>query len=261
MDIAKEFGLDVSSTGRIINHMCTTITAKYEHVLSLWPGLTQSRIARYAAAITQLEPAIIDIWAFIDGTGRDIARPVVDQRASYSGYTRTHMQKYHGVLAPDGLIVSLIGPFVGSKNDLNMLEESGLEGRLSPIVRQNGRVFMMFGDLFYHDQDLVMCAYSEATTDPIEKAYNDVMKKVRVYIETGFGKVTSLFSGTDLKRVNRTGLSPTAAYVLYEQRTVHKYSHMHAWQQCALEHCTAFCGRISCITTIAFSCASYTGIT
>jgi hypothetical protein len=226
-DLATEFGLDVSSTGRIINHMAVTIAELYHDHFDLWPGLDPPRVAQCAAAITAYTPAVIDIWGFIDGTSRRVARPIVDERSSYSGYKRAHMQHYQGVVTPDGLIVSCCGPWIGSKNDLNMLHESQLQQKIAPLVRQHGRTLMLYADLIYKGQELVMTGYGGAT-DAEQLRYNQFMSKLRVYMETSFGKVTQLFSGSDLKRVQRTGLSPTSAYYLCSVLFTNVHTCMHS---------------------------------
>jgi hypothetical protein len=227
-DIAPEFGLDVSSTGRIINYMLEQIMDRYGTHIHLWPGLTPSRVSRYAAAITSLEPAVIDIWGFIDGTFRDICKPEVHQRASYSGYERGHGQKYQGVLCPDGLIVSMQGPFVGSKNDLGMLQDSGLQGDLLPIVTQaDGRQLQLYGDRAYRGQPIIMCPFSRVNATEAELAYNKCMSGQRVSVETAFGKVTQYFAMTDLRRNMRSGLQPTAAYYLVSTLFTNIHTCMH----------------------------------
>jgi hypothetical protein len=213
VDLATEFGLDYSTAGRIVAVMFTEVEGMYSHHLELWPGLTPARIASYAAAITACTPQVIDVWGFVDGSSRRIARPVVNERHSYSGYKRGHLQNYQGVVTPDGLVVSCMGPFVGSKNDLNMLHESGLEALLDPLVHQQSRTLMLYADLIYKGQRLVMVGYP-APRDEEEKAYNTFMSSLRVHVETAFGKVTQLFAGTDLKRTQRTGLSATASQYL-----------------------------------------------
>ena len=214
VDLATEFGLDYSSTGRLITYMFVTVESMYATHFDLWPGLTPARIAQYAAAITACTPEVIDIWGFVDGTARKIARPDVNESHSYSGYKRTHCQNYQGVVAPDGLIVHCDGPYVGSKNDLNMLFDSGLEAKLDPLVHQQGRTLMIYADLIYKGQRLVMTGYEAAAPHSEERRYNTFMSRLRVHIETAFGKITTLFAGTDLKRVQRTGLSPTASQYL-----------------------------------------------
>lgn len=211
--IAVEFGYDRTSTGLIINFMATLLCSKYESFLELWPGLDQSKVQSYADAITNCDDAITNIWGFLDGTKRPIARPQVNQRDSYSGDKKFHAQSYQAVMAPDGLFVSLIGPFLGCYNDLNLLEQSHLEQQIANLVNVGGQTLMLYGDLIYQGQSLVMAGYQ----DPVSVAdadYNDFMGSMRVSVETGFGRVTQLFTFLDFKRMMRTGLSPTAAYYL-----------------------------------------------
>ena len=225
-DIAPEFGLDTSSTGRIINEMATMLMTLYRDHLDLWPGLDPDRIHQCAAAISDFSPAVIDIWGFVDGTARLIARPRVNQRPNYSGYKRNHAHNFQGVVTPDGLIVSCMGPFVGSKNDLNMLDETELERTLEPLVKQPGRTLLLYGDLIYKGHPLVMSGF-QAASNVGEIEYNKFMSGLRVYIETAFGQVTKLWSGNDLKRVQKTGLSPTAAYYLSAVLLTNVHTCMH----------------------------------
>ena len=153
------------------------------------------------------------MWGFIDGTSRRIARPIYDEGHHFSGYKRGHLQHYQGVVTPDGLLVSCAGPWLGSKNDLNMLHESEIEAAIQPLVQHQGRTLMLYGDLIYKGQELIMCGYT-APSNAQEKAYNKFMSSLRVHVEKAFGKVTQLFAGTDLKRTQRTGLSATASQYL-----------------------------------------------
>jgi nuclease HARBI1 len=59
-----------------------------------------------------------------------------------------------------------------------------------------------------------MRGYGDGTANKEELEYNEFMGHLRVHVETGFGKVTQLFSGMDMQRSQRTGLSPTAAYYM-----------------------------------------------
>ena len=221
--------MDTSSTGRIVNEMATMMMQLYSEHLDLWPGLDRSRVASCAAAISAYTPSVIDIWGFVDGTARRIARPVVNQRPAYSGYKRAHTHQFQGVVTPDGLIVSCMGPFVGSKNDLNMLDETDLERRLEPLVRQADRTLLLYGDLMYKGHPLVMRGF-EAPSAAEEIEYNKFMSGLRVHNETAFGKVTQLFSGMEMKRMQRTGLSPTSAYYLSAVLFTNVHTCMHPEQ-------------------------------
>ena len=52
-------------------------------------------------------------WGFIDGTLNATCRPVLDQEEFYSGHKRKHGYKYQAIVTPDGLVSSLMGPFIG----------------------------------------------------------------------------------------------------------------------------------------------------
>lgn len=56
-------------------------------------------------------------WGFIDGTLNAIYRPVVDQQQFYLGYKRKHGYKYQLIVTPNGLVSSLMGPFIGCRGD------------------------------------------------------------------------------------------------------------------------------------------------
>lgn len=56
-------------------------------------------------------------WGVIDGTLNATCRPVIDQEQFYSGHKRKHGYKYHSIVTPDGLVSSLMGPFIGRRGD------------------------------------------------------------------------------------------------------------------------------------------------
>jgi hypothetical protein len=211
VDIAVEFGIDHTYCSRIVNDLACHLAEVYQQHFTFWPGVTTARMVLCANAITNAFPAVVDVWGFIDGTTRPIARPIRDQRDHYSGHKRRHQQNYQGVFTPDGLLVSCNGPYFGSRNDINMLDDSKLEQILPSVADRPGRRLMLFGDLIYLHRDYVLTGY-RAPMDAEQQQYNTYMASIRVHIERGFGKVTQLFSGTDLKRVQRVLLSPTSAY-------------------------------------------------
>ena len=45
-----------------------------------------------------------------------------------------------------------------------------------------------------------------------QRMYNKAMSQLRVAVENGFGRVTQLWSFTDMKRIQRSLLQPTGAY-------------------------------------------------
>ena len=62
-----------------------------------------------------------------------VARPERDQRSYYSGYKHRHGIKFQALMAPDGMILSLCGPFIGETNDNLIVAESGIINRLDGV--------------------------------------------------------------------------------------------------------------------------------
>ena len=62
-----------------------------------------------------------------------VARPTVGQRDYYSGYKHHHGIKFQALMTPDGLCVSLSGPYIGEINDNLMVAESGIINRLDTV--------------------------------------------------------------------------------------------------------------------------------
>jgi nuclease HARBI1 len=211
-DVSLEFGRNISSTGRIINHMLLLVYNKYQQHLKLWPGVTPARVAAYADAVTRFNPAIIDIWSFLDGTHRDIARPELQQRTVYNGKDRTHQLKYQLVLAPDGLFVSCCGPFVGTWHDVHILHDSQLQPALQPIVVGPQRTYMIYGDAAYQGQPLVLPPYVDPPVGSPFARVNAAFSSLRVRIENNFATMNNHWCATMLKKSQRSGLQPVALY-------------------------------------------------
>jgi nuclease HARBI1 len=210
-DLYREFGYDDTSLSFLINEILDIIVTKYRAHLELWTSLTPGHVATCAQAVTTAYPAVSGIWGFLDGTFRRVARPSKGQRDQYSGYKRSHGQQYQAVITPDGIIVSLKGASLGSRNDLRMWHESGLDATLTPLVTRGNYVNHLYGDKAYQGQNLIMAPYRAPLTPP-QKVYNAAMSGLRVAVEHGFGRVTSLWAYTDLKKSQKTLLVPTASY-------------------------------------------------
>ena len=71
----------------------------------------------FLQAIARKGAPLQHCWGFIDGTARHICRPSVNQEEYYSGHKRHHCIKFQSTVTPDGLIISLLGPFSGRRHD------------------------------------------------------------------------------------------------------------------------------------------------
>lgn len=130
-------------------------------------------------------------WGFIDGTLNATCRPVVDQRQFYSGHTRKHGYKFQSIVTPDGLVSSLMGPFIGRRGNWKMVELSGLEARLRAVNagRPPAMALYLYGDPAYSIIYGIMGPYRNYPNRPRTPAYdqfNKAMSRLRIEVEHGF---------------------------------------------------------------------------
>ena len=50
-----------------------------------------------------------------------IVRPEVNQGLSYIGYKKSHGLKFQGIVTPNGLLASFVGPVVAGKSNFALL--------------------------------------------------------------------------------------------------------------------------------------------
>ena len=74
------------------------------------------------------------IFRFINGTVRPIAWPLFNQEIFYSGWKRIHTIKFQGIMAPDGIIMHVSGPYTAKHHDMWMLHQLGIEATLTARV-------------------------------------------------------------------------------------------------------------------------------
>jgi hypothetical protein len=164
------------------------------------------------------------IWGFIDGTFVEVARPgdgqIFDQQEIYNGHKKGHGLMYQGVSTPDGLISSLLGPYEGRINDMNMLEQSGLKqklysvmGHLPPAERR-----YLYGDKgyfagYYGVMGAVKARRGKVLGE-VDWYANVFMSTYRVEVEHAFGTVRQLFRQVYAAKDLKLGLTPVAA--MYE---------------------------------------------
>ena len=73
------------------------------------PWLSQANLVDFSQSIYRKGAALDNCWGFIDGTVRPVARPGEHQRVLFNGHKRVHAIKFKSVVAPNGLIVNLLG--------------------------------------------------------------------------------------------------------------------------------------------------------
>nr|CAH7754013.1 unnamed protein product [Callosobruchus chinensis] len=108
----------------------------------------------------------------------------VNQETYYSGHKRFHCVKYQSVLPPDGMIISLMGPFEGRRHDAGILRESNLHEQLQTCASfPDGQKFVIYGDQAYGIQALLLCPFPNRNLKPQQQAFNNSMKPLRQAVE------------------------------------------------------------------------------
>ena len=111
----------------------------------------------------------------------------------YSGYYRDHGLKHQFLSSPDGLIINLPPPFVGSTHDSTMLDESGLVGELRAAIQYHGRHFAMYADQVYALSEYCITGFRRR--DPhvtqAQKDWTALLNRPRTSVEWTIGKLAS----------------------------------------------------------------------
>ena len=134
--IAQDFyGLEYSQLSRIVRTTIPTLAMNWQHLMDNNLDFYSPRFEMYNAAIVnkyiQLYGLIDMKYAttslFSDGTQCQHNR---DRRTNFNGHKKFYCLGYLVIVAPDGMIVDLSGPFAGRKNDHMKQNESQLSQRL-----------------------------------------------------------------------------------------------------------------------------------
>jgi hypothetical protein len=152
------------------------------------------------------------IWGFIDGTFRSICRPKRHQEALYSGYKKQHGFKYQGIVTPDGMILSLLGPYSGRWNDISIYRISGTKSRIKHLLEGHENLFL-FGDSPYEACYRVIAPYKRTQVLSREEiTFNRVLSSDRISIEQAFGLITLLWRANSLNINLKALLQPIAVW-------------------------------------------------
>ena len=113
----------------------------YFHIKSIlfWDQarLTLGKLNEYGDAIARksgINHGDIKYIGMIDSTFRRCARPTEDQEGNYSGWKHAHGIKFQGVMAPNGIMMHLGGPYQAKMHDARILATSGLQKQLGISV-------------------------------------------------------------------------------------------------------------------------------
>ncbi|OBZ81146.1 hypothetical protein A0J61_10806, partial [Choanephora cucurbitarum] len=200
-DLALLFGYNFSTISTIINGMLDLLDHLFRDGLDF--NEHQFRVhnlQRFNAAIIEKGSSFLDVVGFIDGTCNAICRPSDNQEVCYNGHERNHCLKYQGVVTPDGITSSLLGPYPGAMHDQRMLEESELLDKLEEHFDQRhsgGKLYALYGDAAYGRHECIIKLItnrSRARRTDVAIRVNQQMSRLRVAVEWEFGHTSTLFA-------------------------------------------------------------------
>ena len=130
-------------------------------------------------------------------------RPTREQRAFFNGHKRYHAIKFQGVVTPDGIVVDLSGPELGTRHDVHLLHESGVLLQCQQHMNSaSGDPYILYGDPAYGMSTHLDCPYSTETYGPLTAAmieFNKRMSACRVTVEWVFKEMTSKWAFVAMK--------------------------------------------------------------
>ena len=131
LDIGDKFGHSESLVSQIVSTAFKFVYFCIKSIL-FWDQarLTLGKLDKYGDAIARksgIDHGNIKYIRMIDGTFQRCARPTEDQEGNYSGWKHAHGIKFQGVMAPDGIMMHLGGPYQAKMHDARILAMSGLQ--------------------------------------------------------------------------------------------------------------------------------------
>lgn len=213
-DLSMFFGRSPSHLSLIFKTVSDHIIENFGHKLS---SLDQAWIdpERFAQAVADKGVPLKNCWGFIDGTAREMCRPSQDQRHVFSGHTRKHCLKFQSVMAPNGLVANLSGPYAGKRHDSGMLAESGLLPLLQQTMNKaNGEAYCLYGDPAYPLSHHLQAPFRSANLTAEEQLFNKDMSSVRQCVEWGFEKVVNNFAFVDFRKNLKLFQQPIGKYYI-----------------------------------------------
>ena len=187
--LIRTFGRSAPGMSRLIKALRILLYERYSNALRNPAPLSAAQCATYAAAI-ECKCGMPVVVGFIDGTVREICKPVVLQGPLYNGKDRIHALKYQAINTPDGTIRHLAGPYPGSRHDQFMLHESGILDWMSKFpALPLGVNPVIYADAGYSITPGIEVPYHDAEINAQHAAYNNAMSSARISIEWEFGAI------------------------------------------------------------------------
>ncbi|KAF4045202.1 DDE superfamily endonuclease [Phytophthora infestans] len=156
-DLEDLFGRDTTAISSISNAVPDFIYDKFNYLLEFdHSRLNADTLSAYAEAVHAKGAPLQTCVGFIDGTS---------------------------VIAPDGIIIHLSGPYAGTRHDAFILHESKLLEVVAESLRADEKHFAFYGDPAYGRQEHIIAPFKGAQLSADEQEFNARMSSVRVSVE------------------------------------------------------------------------------
>ena len=208
------FPLSDGALSTLFNQIAEDIHHRWKHLL-LWDHvrLTPQFLNRCRVFVQRKGGLLHETFAFVDGTGMRICRPLVDQQEFYSGHKKYHCLRFQAITTPDGIIVHLGGPFPGRHHDAGVLIRSKIKHYLARHARSPvGQQLVVYGDEGYGQSPEVKAPFRGNFLTPEQNARNVSMRRPRLSAEWGFGFISNHFGLLNHYQKLRIGHSPVGHY-------------------------------------------------
>ncbi|CBJ33379.1 conserved unknown protein [Ectocarpus siliculosus] len=203
------------------NYMLHFMNETWGSMLTLDLGRLVPRLDFFAERLQTWGCPLPNCWAFIDGTVRAICRTIREQRAFFNGHKRYHAIKLQSVVTPDGIMVDLFGPELGTRHDVHLLHESGVLVMCQEHMNSaSGDPYVVYGDPAYGMSTHLNCPYSAEAYGPLSAGmieFNKQMSACRVAVEWVFKEMTSKWAFVALKNQQKHLLSPIGVRTVHPQ--------------------------------------------
>lgn len=156
-----------------------------------------------------------NISEFIDGTNFDLAR--MDgrnnmQETFYDGHKKKHAVVFQGVVAPNGILTDLSGPYPGRRHDEYMVTASQVNERMRDCQAGNLLQYKLMGDKAYTVRSHIGRPFVGNDLSPEQVGFNLSLSRLRVSVEHIFGKMKVMSAPVTWKAEMKLFASPVGRY-------------------------------------------------
>jgi hypothetical protein len=202
VDLVNIFGLPTNRICDIYHSTVDFLYIKFARKLNRFE-IWKEHFPAFAQAFQDFGAPYDSMAGIFDGHNITCCRPGglgnlnsrLDQGQLFSGEKANHSIKYMVAQFPNGMS-ALSGPYKGSSHDSRCLRESLWTEYLHEFFLTTGRRFLLFGDAGFVVSEYIQAMVKGYGGYMFNEArdYNNLMSRIRIYIENSFAGIANEFS-------------------------------------------------------------------